>query len=275
MNYYDETVIVQLWHAPGAFKRFGFDVVSDENIKKLLKLSGSKIDYLVTSSKNLSKIYQDAFAVDESKILPVGTPRMDFYFEKDKNNKINIKNIRNIRAKFEEKYPEIKEKKIILYAPTFRESEELNNDISRHFDFNLFKSYLGNEYVLFFKSHPNFKIVKIKGSIDVSNHVNLQELLLITDVLITDYSSIMIEYSVLSKPIIFYPFDLEYYISNERGFYFDYNNVPGPIAKNTEDIVKIIKGNDFDFEKINNFANDNFDYLDANSSKRIVDNIFK
>jgi len=271
MNFDENTTIVQLWHASGAFKRFGLDVINDENIKKLLRLAGSKIDYLVISSENVSKIYQHAFEVDENKILPFGTPRIDYYFDENKSNKINKDNIEIIRTKFEEKYPEIKGKKMVLYAPTFRESEELNNDISTHFDFNLFNSILGKEYSLFFRSHPKFDVPKIKGSIDVSNYDNLQELLLITDILITDYSSVMIEYAVLSKPIIFYPFDLNHYISHERGFYFDYTNVPGPIAKNTGDIIKFIEEDGFDLKKIKDFVSKNYDYLDSNSSKRIVD----
>ncbi len=271
MNFNDIVSVVQLWHAPGAFKKFGLSTVNDKNIENLIKLAGSKTDYVIVTSKNISKDYEEAFAVENNKIKSFGIPRTDYYFDKKYNNQTNID---NIRSKFEKNYPEIKGKKIVLYAPTFRENKKLNNEISVHFDFNLFNSYLGENYCLFFRAHPKFNTSKVNHSIDVSDYHNLQELLLISDVLITDYSSVMVEYAILNKPIIFYPFDLEYYISHERGFYFDYIEVPGPIANNTKDIINFIKNNDFDFEKIKKFVNYQYDYLDNKSSKRIVNEIF-
>lgn len=272
MNFDEKTIIIQLWHAPGAFKRFGASVISDDNTKKLIEKIGSKLSYVIISSKNISKAYEEAFSVDNNKILSFGIPRTDFYFNKDINNK---ENIAKIRKRFENKYPEIENKKIILYAPTFREDENFNENISNNFDFGLFNESLGEDYLLFFRSHPKITTSKVNHSIDVSNYEDEKELLLIADILITDYSSIMIEYSILSKPIIFYPFDLKHYLNNERGFYFDYNQVPGPIAKNTEDIIKIIQENNFDFEKIQEFLKINYDYLDDKASKRIVDHILE
>jgi len=271
MDFDENSKVIQLWHAPGAFKKFGFDVIDDENLKNLIEQSGSKIDYLMVSSKNVSKIYEEAFKVKNNNLLALGTPKTDYYFD-ERNN--NSENIEDIRAKFDKMYPEIKGKKIVLYAPTFRENKERNNDILSNFDSKLFCSYLGEEYSLIFKSHPKFKISKDKYFINVSDYENTDELLLISDILITDYSSIMIEYAILTKPMIFYPFDFDYYVANEREFYFDYNQVPGPIAKNTEDIIKFIKNDSFDFEKIRDFLYKSYDYLDDNSSKRIVEYIF-
>ncbi|MDR2967422.1 MAG: CDP-glycerol glycerophosphotransferase family protein [Methanobacteriaceae archaeon] len=272
MKFDDNSTVIQLWHASGAFKRFGFDVVDDEKVKKLIELSSSKIDYLVVSSDKVSKIYKEAFQIENNKILPFGTPKTDYYFDKKNNNE---KNIMKIRSKFEKEYPEIKGKKIVLYAPTFRENEKKNNDILLHFDKQLFYSNLKDDFCLFFKSHPKFKVSESGHFINVSNYENTPELLLISDILITDYSSIMIEYAILSKPIIFYPFDFDYYITNERSFYFDYNQVPGPIARNTQDIINLIRKNQFNLNKIKDFVWENYDYLDSNSSKRIVDYIVK
>ncbi|MCL2156436.1 MAG: CDP-glycerol glycerophosphotransferase family protein [Methanobrevibacter sp.] len=272
MKFSDNSTVIQLWHASGAFKKFGFDVVDDENIQKLIEFSSSRIDYVVVSSNNVSKIYKEAFKVENNKILPLGTPKTDYYFDKENNNE---KNIKEIRSKFEKKYPNIKGKKIVLYAPTFRENKKINNDILLNFDNKLFYSHLKDDFCLFFKSHPKFKISESDNFINVSDYENSHELLLISDILITDYSSIMIEYAILSKPIIFYPFDFDYYINNERGFYFDYNMVPGPIARNTRDIINLIEKNYFNIEKIKDFVSKNFDYLDSKSSKRIVDYIVK
>ena len=290
MNSDENTIIVQLWHATGAFKRFGFAVIDDDNIKDLIKLSGANTDYVAVSSKNISKDYEEAFAVESNQILSLGVPKADCYFNEDFNNK---KNISKIRKSFEDTYPEIRGKKIVIYAPTFRENPDLNRDISNNFDFELFNKELGEDYVIFFRYHPKFQVFEdnnesssnrdesssnhYENYINVSNYPNINELLLISDALITDYSSIMVEFVLLSKPIIFYPYDLDYYITNERGFYFDYENVPGLIAKDTNDIVKTIKDSNFneesnfDIKKISSFVNDNFDYLDDKSSKRIVD----
>jgi len=272
MNFDENSTTIQLWHASGAFKKFGYEVLDNKNHKDLIAMSGFKIDYLIVSSKNVSEFYGKAFKVENSKVLALGTPKTDYYFDDRVNNK---KNIMEIRAKFDEKYPEIKGKKIVLYAPTFRENKEKNDNILANFDISLFNSSLGDEFSLFFKSHPKFKVTDDDYFINVSDYKNTDDLLLISDILITDYSSIMVEFAILSRLIIFYPFDFDYYIANEREFYFDYNNVPGPIAKNTEDIIKFIKDNSFNFEKIRNFVLKNYDYLDNKSSKRIIDYIVK
>lgn len=267
MNFDKNTSVIQLWHASGAFKKFGFDVTNDKNVQNLIELSSSKINYLTVTSKNLLEIYEKAFKVESEKILAFGNPKTDYYFDKIKNNNKNIKRVRN---KIENKYPEIKGKKIVLYAPTFRENKKKNEDILLNFDIDLFNSYLGDQFSLLFKSHPKFKISDFQHAINVSDYKYTNELLLISDILITDYSSIMIEYAIFSRPIIFYPFDFDYYINNERDFYFDYKDVPGPIAKNTSDIINFIKKDNFDFKKIEDFIAMNYDYLDNNSSKRIV-----
>ena len=94
--------------------------------------------------------------------------------------------------------------------------------------------------------------------------------------LITDYSSIMIDFGLLRKPIIFYAYDLENYLNNERGFYLDYNkDLPGPIVESMDDLISIIKDNNYDYDRLDKFLKYEFDYLDSNSSKRIVDYLLK
>lgn len=176
MNFNNKSKLIQLWHAPGAFKKFGFDSTDDENIRELIKLIGNKTEYLIVTSSNISDIYEKAFQVNEKKILAFGIPRIDYYF--DKKN-INQYNIRRIREKLEKKYPKIKGKKIVLYAPTFRENQDLNEKISINFDGNLFESNLNDEYCLIFKSHPKYNIPKVEHSIDLSKYDNIQELLLV------------------------------------------------------------------------------------------------
>ena len=96
--------------------------------------------------------------------------------------------------------------------------------------------------------------------------------MLLADILITDYSSIMIEYSALNKPTVFFTYDLDEYLANERGFYYDFKTtVPGPIVYTSDDLIDIIKNNKFDRSKISDFVKSQFDEIDGHSSERIVD----
>ena len=109
--------------------------------------------------------------------------------------------------------------------------------------------------------------------IDCSDYKNEQELLLISDILITDYSSIMIEFGLLSKPIIFFAYDLDNYLSNERGFYLDYKkDLPGPIVYSTEELINAIDEG-IDTSKLDSFIKTQVDAVDGRASERIVDAI--
>lgn len=274
MNFSQKTSIIQLWHAPGAFKKFGYSVAETDDLKNLIKGAGSKIDFLFVSSSNIVKFYSEAFKISENKIISTGIPRMDYYTDEIINNN------KSIRQKFENKYPLAKGKKLILYAPTFRENDYYNN-IFNFFDLNRFLSSLNDEYSLIIRLHP--KMFKFSNRntfkdldsnlniIDCSDYENEQELLLVSDILISDYSSIMIEYAFLNKPIIFFAPDLDYYLNEDRGFYFNYDNVPGSIVKTTDDLINIIKEDNFDLTKMPPFLKFQFDYLDSNSSRRIID----
>jgi len=277
MNFSKSTIISQLWHAPGVFKKFGYDTLSDDE-KKVMEQFGNRIDYLFVSSKNIVSRFAHNFAMAENKTVPLGIPRVDFYSEcKDVC-------IRRIRSYFEKKYPHIRNKKIILYAPTFRDNPKYNA-VFNYFDIDRFSKELGDDYVLFVKLHPNYsnfeneeyftnldEISSNKNIINCTDFKDEQKLFLISDILITDYSSVMVEYSLLNKPIILFAYDLDNYINNERGFYFDYKEkVPGKIAYTFDDVVDFIKNNDFDLQRLNDFAHYQFDYFDGKSSKRIVD----
>ena len=100
--------------------------------------------------------------------------------------------------------------------------------------------------------------------------------MLLSDMLITDYSSIMIEYSILSRPIVFFTYDLDNYLSKERGFYYDFKKtVPGPIVYTSDELIDAIKNNDFDKSKISSFVNTQFNEINGQSSKHVVDYLLK
>ena len=267
MNFKSENTIVQLWHAPGASKKFGgsVDIESREILSKISK----NTDYLVVTSQNIKGYYSEAFQMPESKIRPLGLPRFDYYFEDH--------DLRKLKSDFKKKNNISDDKKIILYAPTFRDEEKYNN-VFDYLDLDKFNSQLGDEYALALRLHPKIKkfykgdISSEASYIDCSDYENEQELLLISDILITDYSSIMIEFAALNKPTVFFTYDLDSYLSNERGFYYDFKStVPGPITYSTDELIDVIKNDRFDKSKMSSFVKTQFDQIDGQSSKRVVD----
>jgi CDP-ribitol ribitolphosphotransferase len=212
--------------------------------------------------------YGEAFQMSKTKIKALGLPRMDYYFENHDLDKL--------KNDFCDKYNVSHDKKIILYAPTFRDEEKFNN-VFNYLDLDRFNRELGDEYVLALRLHPKIKnfykddITSEGKYVDVSNWESEQELMLISDMLITDYSSIMIEYSVLNKPTVFFTYDLDEYLANERGFYYDFKTtVPGPIVYTSDELIDVIRDSRFDKSKISEFVKTQFDEIDGHSSERIV-----
>ena len=267
MKFNYKNIVVQLWHAPGASKKFGGSV--DIGSRKILSKISENTDYLITTSKNISSFYSEAFQIPRTKIKPLGLPRFDYYFE---NHDLD-----DLKNNFYKKYNISLDKKIILYAPTFREDEKFNN-VFNFLDLEKFNQELGDEYVLALRLHPKIKdfykedISSNSNYVDCSNYENEQELLLISDMLITDYSSIMIEFAALIKPVVFFTYDLDNYLANERGFYYDFKQtVPGPIVYSSDELINVIKNNEFDKNRLLDFVKTQFDEIDGQSSKRVVD----
>ncbi len=268
LNFKKDAVVTQLWHAEGAFKRFGLSIEQPEAVRKNELAGDKKLNFVVCSSKAVAPVYAEAFGVKEEQVLPLGAPRADFLLKKE--------NAENSRKKIETLYPTSKNRQIVLYAPTFRGTKEENETLLSHFDFDLFQKEFGEEYALFVKLHPQVhESIKMPPFVtDVTDYGDVRELVLACDVLITDYSSICMDFSLLSKKTVFFAYDEEKYTS-ERNFCFDYKTeLPGEIAKTTEEVVELLRA-EFDKEKNEKFRNKNFDFLDCNSAKRVADAIIK
>ena len=271
MKFNPENIVVQLWHAPGAFKKFGGSV--DFESRDILKKASENTDYLIVSSSNIEGFYSEAFQIPQEKIKPLGLPRADYYFENH--------DISGLKSEFCRKYGIDDNKKIILYAPTFRDEEKYNN-VFDYLDLEKFNELVGDEYILALRLHPKIKNfykddISSKGEyIDCSDYPSEQELLLISDMLITDYSSIMIEFALLNKPIIFFTYDYDSYLTKERGFYFDFKStVPGPVVYDSNQLINVIEKNEFDENKISEFVKTQFNEIDGQASKRVVDFLLK
>ncbi len=261
-----EAVITQLWHAEGAFKKFGLSAPLTEDVAEREKKCSEKLTHVICSSKNVVPIYAEAFGIAENKILPLGAPRID--------SLISQKDVSALRKEFDSKHPECKNKKLILYAPTFRDAPEANKNLLNNIDMNAFSKELGEEYSLLIKLHPQINSgVVLNGTVDVTNGHDISDLTLICDMLITDYSSACMDFALLSKPCIFFAFDLEEY-EKERSFYFDYENyVPGAVARDFGEVIQAIKNPRNDEEKLRRFRDFNFDYIDCENTKRIFEHI--
>jgi CDP-ribitol ribitolphosphotransferase / teichoic acid ribitol-phosphate polymerase len=264
--------LVQLWHAVGAFKTFGFSRLGRPGGPSPKSINHRNYTKAIVSSKNVAKHYAEGFGINLEKVLATGIPRTDVFFDQDYKQKV--------KEGLYEEYPFLKGKKVIMFAPTFRG----NGQQSAHYPMevlDLAKLYeeLSDEYVFLFKIHP---FVKNDFSIpyqysdfyyDFSSYREINDLLFITDILITDYSSVCFEYALLNKPMLFFAFDVEEYVRT-RDFYYEFHSfIPGPLVRSAEEIVKTIQEEDFEMEKIPPFVRYFFEEVDGKSSARVVDEI--
>lgn len=267
LNFRDEAVIVQLWHAEGAFKKFGLDIDQPADIRAREIAANGKLSYVTCSSTEVADIYASAFGVDKSKVLSIGSLRADVL--------LNADNAQKLRAEFEEKYPQCKGKKIVLYAPTFRDDHELDKAFLSSFDYSLFEKELGDTHCLLVRLHPQIHgEARIDGAIDVTDFKSINDLTLISDMLITDYSSVCMDFVLLDKPCVFFVPDLDEYASL-RPFYFDYRSyVPGETSDNTSELIECIKAAAVS-DKAERFKFINLNMVDGKSAERLFDIVFK
>lgn len=261
-----DTTVVQLWHGTGTIKKFGQDANEGE-LYDLEQAANENLDYIIVSSESTRKLYAGCFGVPEDKVKVLGLPRTDILFSMDVYGRR--------REKFYKEYPQLKDKKLVLYAPTFRDQEAQNPKV--HLDLQQMTEQLPEDYVLGLRLHPfvadNFTLPEeYVGQIyDFSNYDSLNTLLMVTDVLISDYSSIVFEYCVFKRPMIFYAYDLEEFSDNGRGFYEDYESyVPGPVVRNTEELLEAIVSPKDYTKRIEEFYKKTYQYEDGQSTKRLA-----
>ncbi|MBS4200619.1 CDP-glycerol glycerophosphotransferase family protein [Bacillus sp. FJAT-49732] len=266
--------IIQLWHSVGALKKFGLSTVGkpfgpSEEYLKHIKIHGNYSKVYVSSSVVIP-YYAEAFNMPAENIFPLGVPRTDYFF--------SVEAIEEIRSRFYIVFPKLIRKKIILYAPTFRGKSHDQDEFKLPFDLKVMAENLNDEYALLIQLHPYMRTdlqLDHTFSYQIKDAFVIEELLAITYILITDYSTVFFDFSLLNRPMIFYPYDLEDYI-RIRDFYYQYEEViPGPMATDTNTLVQLIKEGSFSDEKISSFRNLFFDYQDGKAAERIVEHIFK
>ena len=264
---------IQTWHGT-PLKKISFDVPKNSpsyngKFLKKFKTRVDKWDLLLAQNKYSVECFRSAFKY-EGNVSEVGHPLNDILVNGSDEKKKSIKDNIGIHTN----------KKVILYAPTWRDNGSYVLDLNIE---KLYKEFK-DEYIVLVKAHyfvnTSFDVQKYKGFVyDVSKYNDIQELALISDILITDYSSVMFDFASTMRPILFYCNDFEYYSGKLRGFYFDFKNeAPGPILNNTSEVVEAIKNIDIINEEYHkkyiDFYN-KFAYLeDGKSSERACTSIF-
>ena len=279
-----EQVYVQCWHGT-PLKRLGCDLQKTENalntlneVKKKWHREAQKVDFVISPSKFTTEKLSSALDLKsvnkEDCMIEQGYPRNDFLYNYTEDDVKRIKEKIGIDKI---------NKKIILYAPTWRDNQHqagVGYTYKTEVDFDKLQKELQDEYIILFRAHyfvsNSFDFEKYKGFIyNVSDIDDVNEIYIVSDILITDYSSVFFDYANLKRPMIFYMYDFEEYKDEMRGFYIDTNELPGEITKTEDELIKAIKNiQNFEYtEKYRNF-NDKFNYLDdGQATKRTVEKI--
>lgn len=257
LNHKKELKILQIWHSMGAIKKFGYQILdkkegSSLEIAKLLKMH-KQYTYVIASSEFTKKIYSEAFDVELDKIKVIGMPRVDYLV----NSKQNLNDI------IFEKYPYLNNsKKTIVYVPTFRKNKEVDvRDLIDKID--------EEKYNLVIQLHPLDETI-VPDKYTISKEFSTYDLVEVADIIITDYSAISIESSILNKPIYFYMYDIEEY-NKERGLNINLENeIEGTVFYNAEELIKAIEKQEYNYENLKNFREKYIEILDDNNTKKIV-----
>lgn len=251
------TTVIQLWHASGAIKKFGMDYKRKYPIRNY--------DYMITSSESSIPYMARAFNLREEQILPLGYADNDVLFNKEFINKK--------REQLLQKYPFLTDKKVVLYAPTFR-GEGIYDKQHLDIDLKQLSSSLGNDYVIIYKLHPILGLTSLDDSGITHNLSNekIYNLFSIADILVSDYSSIIYDFAILEKPTILFAPDIKEYKA-QRGFYVDYNTFsPYDIVTDIENLKdSILRCEIVSIEAIKDFKTSYFKYTDGQSAKRVAE----
>lgn len=279
-----KTIFLETWHGT-PLKRLGLDQdevympnTTTERYKANIVNSSRQWNYLLSQNHFSTEHFCSAFALQPEQIWEFGYPRNDILsLPQDQKAEI-IK-----RVKTNLNIPE--GKRIVMYAPTFRDNDTQQSKYNHTFPFDLndFADALGENTILVLRLHYLVSQtvgnnIHSKNIVDASSYSDITELYLIADMLITDYSSVMFDYAITHKPMIFYMYDLAVYRDMLRGFYFDLSELPGPIVEHYEQMIALAKNPD-NFkdeyaEKYRKFR-EKFNYLDdGNASSRVVDRLF-
>lgn len=284
----ENQIYVQCWHGT-PLKKLGYDITKGDNVLNSIeevrfkyKVDAAKFKAILSPSRFASEKFISAWNLKaigkENCVIEQGYPRNDKLFHADEADKLAIKKALGI---------ENVHKKIIFYAPTWRDNQHdsaIGYTYKTEVDFDKLQEALGAEYIILFRAHylvaNSFDFEKYSGFVyDVSSYDDINDLYIVSDLLITDYSSVFFDYANLRRPMLFYMYDFDSYKNEMRDFYFDIDELPGPIVKDEDSLIEAIRGLDRYMlaygEKYIAFHN-KFNYLDdGHASARVVDAVMR
>ena len=275
----DSQVYLQTWHGT-PLKKLAHDIevpegttfyrsemsVEDDN-------DVSKYNYMISPSAFTTEVFQSAFAIERERLIETGYPRNDIL------SNYNSDDIKKIKDKLN--LPE--GKKIILYAPTWRDnSYNLKGyTFKLEVDFKKWQKILGTDYIVIFKPHylivNDFDLEAVKEFVYyIDPKEDISSLYLIADVLVTDYSSVFFDYAILKRPIYFFMYDVDTYRDELRGFYLDiYHDLPGDVIESEDELIQKIFSEKFDYNRLQIFNEQFNNHEDGNASKRVIEILLK
>lgn len=280
-------VYVQCWHGT-PIKKLRCDIEVDGSVLNTIKeirkrndIDAKRFDYFISPSKYCTEKFISAFNLKklnkENIIIEEGYPRNDFLFNKTQKDITLIKEKLKIPIN----------KKVIFYLPTFRDNQHTSGigyTYELQIDFNRLRKAIGDEYVVLFSPHyfiaNSIDLSKYEGFvINVARYDEINELYLVSDIIMTDYSSVFFDFANLKRPIVFYMYDYDLYQSRLRDFYISLDELPGPITRTQEELEKCIINIETEFPKYERKYEDfnkKYNYLDdGNASERVIKEIFK
>ncbi len=242
---------------------------------KVYDIDSKRYDYFISTNRYSTEKFISSFKVSKDIMKEYGYPRNDYLINITQEKINELKNKMNIP----------KDKKVLLYCPTWRDNQynEKGYTFELKVDFNKWKEQLSDEWVVLFKPHylisTKFSNEGLEGFLyTFKENIDINELYVVSDLMITDYSSTFFDYSILNRPIVFYMYDLNEYKEEIRGFYLDINKeLPGPIIQKEDKLLGFIRNNEFEnkqyADKVSDFRKVYAEFENGQASKKIVDNL--
>ncbi len=276
----DGSVFLETWHGT-PLKKLVYDLentsAATQKFKKQTFQQAKMWDYLIAANQFSSDTFRRCFQFQQN-MLETGYPRNDI---------LHAENRMEIAARVKESIGIPKNKKTILYAPTWRDDEyytKTSYKFSLKLDLQRLKEQLGEEYVVLLRTHyyiaDSLDLTGFEGfAYNLSEYNDISELYLISDILMTDYSSVFFDFANLRRPMLFYTYDLEKYRDVLRGFYIDIEEeLPGPLLYTNEEVITAIKNIDQleqqYLEKYNKFYDKYCSWEDGHASQKVVQAVF-
>lgn len=293
LNLNSHTKVIQLWHAGLGFKSVGYSRFGKPAGPVPFGHAHRKYDYALAPTPDLIEVFEEVFGITKDKFLPYGMPRLKGYLNQDK--------IETFKSTFYQEHPELKDKKIILFGPTYRGAGQASAfyDFSQ-INFDELSKFLGDDHVFVLMMHPFTKTTRefyeakkdfeanhekylrrvmpdfgeYNGRvIDFTGQYDINDMFYVADVFITDYSSAYYDYTLLEKPLLFFTYDRVLY-ETTRGVHRSVKDTaPGTVCDNFDQLLEALKTENYEFEKTLDFRKRYLPENIDNASSRVIDTI--